>query len=178
MSIRSNRLADRLQKGADDLAAFANRLTAEQWRTRLPHDGRPVGVVIHHVAMRYPLDIQFARALAAGRPLRGVTAESQLRLAADHARVFAAVKPAAALDLLWRNAAEAASVVRSFTDRQLDGTAIASLYGGVVVSCEFLLEDRGIGHAYHHLAQIRATLGQLPDDIYLPTLPETGTAAA
>jgi hypothetical protein len=51
---RSNALAERLEKGAQALAALASSLTPEQWQTRIPHDNRKVGVVVHHVASVYP----------------------------------------------------------------------------------------------------------------------------
>ena len=70
---RANALADRLEQGARALASFAGALTNEQWQTRLPGDGRRIGVVVHHVASVYPIEIQLAQAIAAGHPVVGVT---------------------------------------------------------------------------------------------------------
>ena len=42
------------------------RLTDAEWQTALPHDGRTVGVVVHHVASVYPVEIQLAQTVAAG----------------------------------------------------------------------------------------------------------------
>jgi hypothetical protein len=36
-----------------------------------PQDGRKIGVVVHHVASMYPLEIQLAQTLAGGKPLTG-----------------------------------------------------------------------------------------------------------
>ena len=66
MSKRTDALADRLEQGARALAAFAGALTEAEWRTRVPKDGRKVGVIVHHVATVYPLEIQLARAIAGG----------------------------------------------------------------------------------------------------------------
>ncbi len=65
MNKRSNALADRLEQGANALAEFAQTLTEAEWQTRVPHDGRKVGVIVHHVAGVYPLEIQLAQTLAA-----------------------------------------------------------------------------------------------------------------
>ena len=54
-------LADRLEQGARALAALASSLTDAQWQTRIPHDGRKVGVVVHHVANMYPLESSWPR---------------------------------------------------------------------------------------------------------------------
>jgi hypothetical protein len=50
MNARSEALAARLEAGATALAAFAATLSETEWETRVPHDGRKVGVVVHHVA--------------------------------------------------------------------------------------------------------------------------------
>jgi hypothetical protein len=43
---RANALADRLEQGAQALAALAGTLTATEWQTRVPGDGRKVGVIV------------------------------------------------------------------------------------------------------------------------------------
>ena len=46
---RAQVLADRLIEGAAALAAFASSLNDAEWQTRLPGDGRKIGVVVNHV---------------------------------------------------------------------------------------------------------------------------------
>ena len=70
---RAKALADRLEHGAHALATFARALTDAQWRTPVLRDGRKIGVVVHHVASVYPIEIQLAQTLAAGKPVTGVT---------------------------------------------------------------------------------------------------------
>ena len=48
--------------------ALAAALTDDEWQTRIPADGRTVGVIVHHVASIYPLEIQLAQTLANGKP--------------------------------------------------------------------------------------------------------------
>ena len=61
MTTRAEQLASRLEQGANALAEFAGRLSDAQWRMPLPGDGRPVGVVVHHVASVYPIELDLAR---------------------------------------------------------------------------------------------------------------------
>jgi len=68
MSERTETLARSLEEGAAALANFANTLTDEEWHTRTPKDGRKVGVIVNHVASVYPLEIEFAQSVAAGKP--------------------------------------------------------------------------------------------------------------
>jgi hypothetical protein len=56
-SARANALAERLERGAEALAIVAASLTDAEWKTPIPHDGRAIGVVVHHVATIYPLDV-------------------------------------------------------------------------------------------------------------------------
>ncbi|MCX6603895.1 MAG: hypothetical protein NTV52_09900 [Acidobacteria bacterium] len=65
MSTRSEALAVRLEAGASALAAFAATLSDTEWQTPVPKDGRKVGIVVHHVASVYPIEIHLAQELAA-----------------------------------------------------------------------------------------------------------------
>lgn len=157
---RANALADRLEQGARALATFANGLTESQWQTPVPRDGRKVGVMIHHVASVYPLEIQLAQTLAGGQPIEGVTTEVVDRMNADHAAKHAAVTKEEAIGLLLRNSEVAAAVIRALSDQELDRAAPVSLYSDAPLTCQFLLEDHAVRHSYHHLARIRRALKQ------------------
>ena len=158
VSARANALATRLEQGAAALAAFAGSLSDAQWQTRLPKDGRKVGVVVHHVASVYPLEIQLAQGLAAGEPITGVTWDAVHAMNAGHAADNDATTKAAALALLAANSAAAAAAIRALSDEQLDRAATISLYGDAPLTCQFMLEDHAVRHSLHHLARIRAGL--------------------
>ena len=158
MSQRSNALAARLEQGARALAAFASTLTDAEWHTRVPQDGRRVGVVVHHVATMYPLEIQLAQLLGAGKPVVGVTWDVVHEMNAAHAREYDAVTKEAALDLLRRNSAAAAAAIQALSDEELDRAAPVSLNSDAPLTCQFMLEDHAVRHSYHHLDRIRAAL--------------------
>jgi hypothetical protein len=155
MSQRSNALAERLEEGARALAAFASGLSDAEWQTRVPKDGRKVGVIVHHVASMYPLEIQLAQVLAGGDPVAGVTWDAVHEINANHAREFEAVTMAEALDLLRKNSTAAAGVIRALTDEELDRAAPVSLNADAPLTCQFMLEDHAVRHSYHHLAVVR-----------------------
>jgi hypothetical protein len=155
---RANALADRLEQGASALAAFASGLTDAQWNTRTPKDGRKVGVIVHHVASVYPLEIQLAQVLAEGNPVTGVTMDHVNEMNAAHAKEHDAVTKGAALDLLRRNSAAAAAAIRALSDEALDRAALVSLYSDAPLTCQFVLEDHAVRHSYHHLARLRAAV--------------------
>ena len=158
MSKRTNALADRLEQGARALENFASSLTEVEWQARVPKDGRKIGVIVHHVASMYPLEIQLARTLASGKPVEGVTGDAVNDLNAGHAKEHDAVTKAEALDLLKRNSTTAATAVRALTDDELDQAAPVSLNSNAPLTCQFFIEDHALRHSYHHLAGVRRAL--------------------
>jgi hypothetical protein len=76
----------------------------------------------------YPLEIQLAQTLAAGKPIAGVTWDVVNELNGRHATENTAV------------------------------TAGVSLNADAPLTCQFFLEDHAVRHSYHHLARIRAAL--------------------
>jgi hypothetical protein len=157
-SRRANALAGRLEQGARALEADASAFTEAEWQRRIPGDGRTIGVVVHHVATMYPLEIQLAQALATGTPITDVTWDVVNELNARHAGANSAVTKAAAIDLLRRNSAAAAAAIRALSDEELDRAATVSLNAEAPLTCQFFLEDHAVRHSYHHLARIRAAL--------------------
>ena len=155
---RSSALADRLEQGARALAAFASGLSHAEWHTRIPGDGRTVGVVVHHVASVYPVEIQLAQTLAAGQAVTGVTWDVIHEMNAGHAKEQGAAGREETLDLLRRNSEAAAAAIRALGDGELASAAPISLYADAPLTCQFMLEDHAVRHSYHHLARIRAAL--------------------
>jgi hypothetical protein len=158
MNLRSEALAARLEQGAQALAAFATALTEAEWSSRIPGDGRKVGVVVHHVATMYPLEIELAQKLARGEVVAGVTWSMVHALNARHAHEHDATTREAALGLLRQNSAAAAAAIRALRDDQLDRAASVSLNGDAPLTCQFMLEDHAVRHSYHHLAILRAAV--------------------
>jgi len=158
MSHRAALLATRLEAGAALLAQYAQGLSPAEWDMRV-RDGRSVGVIVHHVASLYPIEVDLARTIASGTPVKDVTWEIVAEMNGKHARENAGVTKAAALSLLQENSREAAEGVRRFTDAELDTAAPFSLSFDAPMTAQFVLEDHAVRHAWHHLARIRAAIG-------------------
>ena len=159
MGRRAEELAARVETGAALLAEFAAGLTDAEWNTRV-RDGRTVGVVVHHVASMYPIEIDVARTVAGGKAVEGVTWEAVADINAKHAAEFAKVSKATALELLKRNSTDAAAAVRKFSDAELDTAAPFSLSFDAPMTAQFVIEDHALRHAWHHLARIKSALGR------------------
>jgi DinB family protein len=159
MGKRSDALAERIEQGAVALAKYAEGLSDAQWRQVVRPDGRTVGVIVHHVASIYPLEIQLASTLAGGMPISGVTWAAVAELNAGHAKDNARVGKQEALDLLRKNSKAAADAVRALSDDALDRAAPVSLNADAPLTAQFFIEDHALRHSFHHLAKIRAALG-------------------
>ena len=161
-SRRAAALGDRIEEGAAALAAFAETLSEAEWRSpgSVKGDLRPVGVIVHHVASVYPIEVDLARAVAAGKSVAEVTWPVVADLNAKHATEQAAVTKKDAIALLLKNSREAAAAVRKFTDEDLDQAGPFGLSYGARVTAQFVIEDHALRHSLHHLAKIREALGK------------------
>jgi hypothetical protein len=158
MSKRAEALAQRIEQGAQTLAVFAQGLSDAQWRTAVPPDGRQVGVIIHHVASVYPIEIHLATEIASGKAVTEVTWGVVADMNAKHAQEHAAIGRQDTVELLRRNSHSAAEAVRAFTDEQLDRAAPFSLNADAPLTAQFVIEDHALRHSWHHLAKIKAVL--------------------
>ena len=159
-SRRAGLLADRIEKGAAELAAFAAGLSEGEWRMAIsPTDRRTVGVVVSHVAFVYPIEVELARTIAKGKAVP-TSWKDVAQLNANHSRDNGEVTKAAALKALAKNSREAAAAVRKLTDKELDTAAPFGLSYGAPVTAQFVIEDHALRHSWHHLAKIREAVGR------------------
>jgi hypothetical protein len=163
VSRRARALADRIEEGAAALATFAEGLSEAEWNavgSSAGTDKRSVGIVVHHVASVYPIEVDLAKAIAGGNAVTNVTWEAVAELNGKHAIEAASATKEATLELLRGNSKAAADMVRGFTDEELDRAAPFSLSYGAPVTAQFVIEDHALRHSWHHLAKIRKALGK------------------
>jgi hypothetical protein len=158
MKKRTEALAKRLELGARSLEDFARGLTDEEWQVTVPHDGRKIGVTVHHVANMYPIEMDIALKAARGEPIVGVTWDLVADINAKHAAEQDNVTKDEAIAFLRRNSQAAADALRALNDEDLDVAVPVSLNGDAPLTCQFVLEDHAVRHSYHHLAKIKAAL--------------------
>jgi hypothetical protein len=158
MGQRANALADRIEQGATQLAKFAEGLSDAEWKTRVLPDGRTVGVIVHHVASVYPIEIELAQTLASGKPIVGVTWDVIADMNRKHAQDHAGASRQEAVELLRKNSQTASQAVRQLSDEQLDRAAPVSLNGDAPLTAQFFIEDHALRHSFHHLAKIKGAL--------------------
>ncbi|MCP4976765.1 MAG: DinB family protein [Maribacter sp.] len=157
-SKKANTLAKRITQGANTLASFAEQLSKEEWQMPVIGDGRTVGVVVHHVASVYDLEVELAKVLASGQPIKEATMEVVDQMNAEHALENTNVGKIETLALLRHKSKIAADLVRGFSDKELESSATVSLYADAPLTAQFFIEDHALRHSFHHLAKIKATI--------------------
>jgi hypothetical protein len=158
MSIRAEALAQRIEQGAAMLAEYARGLSDSEWSAVIRPDGRRAGVIIHHVASVYPIEVHLASEVAAGRAVTDVTWAVVAQMNATHARDHAGVGKQETIELLLDNSRDAARAIRGFSDAQLDSAAPFSLNAGAPLTAQFVIEDHAVRHSWHHMSRIKAAL--------------------
>jgi len=158
MSNRAQALAERVERGARELATFIEGCSEADWRAFCPDEGRTVAVVAHHVASAYAVETDLVKVLASGQPITGVTWEIVDSANAQHAETQADCTREETLALLRKNSAVAAQTIRQFTDEQLDSASLVSLHWDAPLTTQYLIEEHPISHSFRHLASIRAAV--------------------
>ncbi|MGH2688440.1 MAG: hypothetical protein ACRDKW_06495 [Actinomycetota bacterium] len=143
-------------------------LTPEQWRMRAVNapdfvreededENRPVGVIVHHLAVALGLHRDMARQIAGGEPTWMPTwdAPGLAEYNARHASENPDPDQAETLGLLAEASEALAAACARFTDAELDLTGPA--YGRDMTT-EAFVRKVAVGHGHWHLSSIRATV--------------------
>ena len=158
MSTRANELANRLEKGANQLLAFAERLSQAEWETICPTEKRSIGVLIHHVASNYLVEVDLFQGLASNKAIEGVTWDMVDQMNDEHADTKASCSKTETLELLKQNRTLASNAVRALSDEQLDKASPISLNWDAPLTTQYFIEEHPISHSYAHMASIQAIL--------------------
>jgi hypothetical protein len=158
---RSNQYAEQFEAAQDDFIRLVESLNDEQWhragknfpqRINDEDEGRPVGVIAHHVATNGDYITARIQTMLAGGPLAPV---NQREVNAEHARSHGGVTRDEVLRLLRASKGRIASAVRSIPDDQLD---IERSTPAGPMSAAARVERVLIGHLKMHQGSIEAAI--------------------
>ncbi len=158
MTRRSAALAATFEQVIDDFIVTVEGLSDEDWKMRCPNEERSVGVVVKHVAIGIPFEMEVFREIAAGRQPTTITRADLADMNARDAHAWGVPSKDETLLLLRSNALAAAAEVRQLTDEQIErsGKYIEELPQPWTV--EQWIERILVGHVTGHLASITATV--------------------
>ena len=151
MGTRAEALAARVLHGAEELAAYVEGLSEDAWQKICSDDGRTVGVLVHHVASAYPVEVDIIRQLSSGQGLTGVTWEMVDQINTQHAQANVSIAKTAALELLRQNSSQAAAAIRQLSDDELDRAGPISLNWDAPLTTQYFIEEHPLSHSFRHL---------------------------
>jgi DinB superfamily len=159
--VRSDQYAQQFEAAQDEFIRLIESLNDEQWhlagknfpqRINDEDEGRPVGVIAHHVATNGDYITERIQTMLAGGPLAPV---NQRAVNAEHARSHAGVTRDEVLRLLRASKGRIASAVRSIPDDQLD---IERSTPAGPMSAAQRVERVLIGHLKQHQGSIEGAI--------------------
>jgi len=157
MSTRTAELADQFEAINAEFMAVVAACSDEQWRGVCPQDGRPVGVVAHHMAsVQGGLGGMLAAATSPGGLALQISADDIEKMNADHAHDHAEVGQAETLEELRTTGDTFARLVRGLSDEDLERGV--GLLAGFDMTVGQVIELAVIGHAAEHLGAIRGAV--------------------
>ena len=158
---RSAQLAEQFEAAHDDFIHLIESLNDEQWhrsgknfpkRIDDEDEGRPLGVIAHHVATNGDWIMQRIQTMLAGGPLSPVNMRV---INSEHAREHADVTKDEVLRLLRASKPRIAEAVRAIPDSQLD---IQRDTPAGPMSAAQRVERVLIGHMEQHEGSIKAAV--------------------
>jgi hypothetical protein len=159
--VRSDQYAQQFEAAQDEFIRLVESLNDEQWhlngknfpqRINDEDEGRPVGVIAHHVATNGDYITERIQTMLAGGPLAPV---NQRAVNAEHARSHSGVTKDEVLRLLRASKGRIANAVRSIPDDQLD---IERSTPAGPMSAAQRVERVLIGHLKQHQGSIEGAL--------------------
>jgi hypothetical protein len=159
MSQRAKELAERFRSFNNEMIAFVENCSAENWKRVCPGEQWPVGVVARHVAAGHYRAVGLAKMIVSGKALPELTNEAIDQSNAQHAEKHAGCTKEEVLGLLRENGSSLVDFVSELDDADLDRTAQLTLVGGTISTQQFV-ENIVILSATEHLENMKATAAQ------------------
>ncbi len=159
-SERALELARRFAQANDDVIAFAQELTDDEWRAPCEREGRTVGPVVQHIAAGHLIIGGIVEAMALGTELPVAARRTEADGARYNARQavrFANRSREDGIRLLRRNGATVRRLIASLTDDQLD-RATDTVEGPITTVDE--IEGGLLGHLLRHFQAVKETVGR------------------
>lgn len=155
MSTRAEGLAKQFEGLSQDLVSTLESYTPDQMQASCAGEQCTVAALASHVAIVHTLGAEWIRSAASGEPMPSVTMDSVHSMNAEQFTRDAGCPKDEILTSLRQNGAEAAEVVRSLTDEQLDRSSYFELFGREVTT-ETIVQGVLIGDIQGHSASINA----------------------
>lgn len=159
MSERAVSLADKFSTFNDDVIAFVEGCSDEDWQKTTEAEGWTVAAVCSHIAGGHYGILGWAKMIVNGEPLPEITFDAIHNMNAESAASSAVATKEQVLRLLQENGGATSSFVSSLSDEDLDRSTHLDLVGGAI-STENFINGFFIESGGEHLASAKATVAE------------------
>jgi hypothetical protein len=157
MGAHGEKLAKDFETKVQEAAAVIEKLSDADWKKVTSAEKWPVGVVAHHIASAHEGIGGIVKMLADGKPGPNMPMEALHQMNAKHAQEHAGCTKSETLALHKKNAAAAASLVRSLDDAAFDRSG--AVFTGAPPMSAAQMAGILSSHIDEHLGSIRSTVG-------------------
>lgn len=138
MARRGKELAERFRAFNNELLAFVENCSDDDWKKVCPGEGWSVGVVAHHTADSHYGALGLVKMIVAGDKLPEITGEAINTGNAEHARKHAHCTRDEVLDILRANGSSTADYINGLRDEDLDRTGHLGAIGHDLSAQQFI----------------------------------------
>ena len=157
MSDRAKELVKSFETFNNNLIAFVENCSDEDWGKVCPGEGWTVGVVARHIGVGHYNALDLAKMIVAGEKLPDLTGEAIDQANAKHAQEYAGVTREEMLAALRENGSSVSSFLKELSDADLDRTGLMELAGGDISTQQFV-DYIIIREGNHHLDNMKAAV--------------------
>ena len=152
-------LKDSFETLNNDLMAFVESCTDEEWKTACPGETWPVGIVARHVADGHYSLLAFMQMIVAGQKLPEMSMDAIDAMNEKHAADHAGCTRDEVLGMLKHNGTKIADYVAGLSDDDLNRTTYFSLAGGDISTAQ-VMENVLISGCTEHLENMKKALNK------------------
>ena len=157
MSQRQDQLAERIQSFSNEVIAYVENLSEDDWKKTCEWEEWTVGVTAHHIGAGHLAIFNFAEMIIRGEPLPQMTMDQIHAMSKEQAKENANATKADALEQLKKNSAGMVSFVKGLSDEQMDSKGSMPAFGGDVTA-EQLIEYVIFQSATDHFKSMKAAV--------------------
>ena len=159
MSQRAKEISERIKSFSDNVMAFVENLSDDDWRKVCKSEEWPVGATAYHLGAGHFAIFDMAGMIVRGEDLPPLTMDQINAMSDKQAREHADCTKAEALEALRKNSAEMVAFVAGLTDEELDRKGSMPAFGGEATT-EQLIQYVIFESAMQHFDSMKTAVGR------------------
>lgn len=159
MSQRAKEISERIKDFSDNVIAFVESLSEDDWRKVCESEEWPVGATAYHLGAGHFAISDTAGMIVRGEDLPPLTMDQINAMSDKQAREHADCTKIEAIEALRKNSAEMVAFVAGLTDEELDRKGSMPAFGGEATT-EQLIQFVIFESAMRHFDSMKTAVGR------------------